>query len=299
MTLDPNSLSLLLVDRGNQFIRVVDLEDNVTRTMPLRGSANPILENIVDITNVKNTFNYYVITNDRRLYLINPSDSPISVTTQVFSIDFTTESSFDWFKVESRSDFLYIGARDTNEPPTSGKIYKIDLTSTPLGVTEITLANSQSLGGLGGFTLDPDGNTLYYSEKNNFLIKKLDLSAASLVAETIAGISGLRGHFDGAVSTALINSPGDLALNKALDKVIFLDGPTVRSLGLSPSAVSGDLELSTISGDPARTGILDGDGQRARFILPAYLFYEFKNGKDTLYLSDELAHNVRKVEIDP
>ena len=299
MTLDPNLLSLLLIDRGNQYLRVIDLEDNITRTLSLRDSPNPILENIVDITNVKNTFNYYVITNDRKLYLINPSNSPISVTTQVFSFDFSQHSSFDWFKIESKDDFLYIGARDTNSPPTSGKIYQIDRSASPLDVTEITLAGSQTFGGLGGFTVDSSTDTLYYTEQNQLLIKSLNLSAASLAPETIAGIQGLKGHLDGAVSIALINSPGDLALNQAKDKLYFIDGSSIRALNLFPSEVTGDLEISTISGDPDRTGILNGDGQRARFIKPAYLFYQFKDGKDVLYLSDEMAHNVRKVEINP
>lgn len=60
-----------------------------------------------------------------------------------------------------------------------------------------------------------------------------------------------------------------------------------------------ELEVATVSGDPFRTGILNADGQRARFIRPAFLQYEFRNGKDLLYVSDELGNNIRSVSIDP
>ena len=76
MTIDFNNLTLISVDRGNEFIRITDLQDSITRTMKLRGSESPKLPNVIDITNQSDTFNYYAIGSDRKLYLINPSNTP-------------------------------------------------------------------------------------------------------------------------------------------------------------------------------------------------------------------------------
>ena len=77
--------------------------------MKSRGSESPKLPNVVDITNQSDTFNYYAIGSDRKLYLINPSNSPISVTTQAFDlILFQTPIPIhraDWFEIKSKGDY--------------------------------------------------------------------------------------------------------------------------------------------------------------------------------------------------
>ena len=65
------------------------------------------------------------------------------------------------------------------------------------------------------------------------------------------------------------------------------------------NSITGEYQVATISGDPFRCGILNSDGQRALFIKPAYLYYETRNGNDILYIADELAHNIRRVEVKP
>ena len=67
MTIDYNNLTLISVDRGNEFIRITDLQDSITRTMQLRGSESPKLSNVVDITNQSDTFNYYAISSDPKV----------------------------------------------------------------------------------------------------------------------------------------------------------------------------------------------------------------------------------------
>jgi len=302
MTLDPNKVSILLADSGNEFIRIIDRDSNVTRTMPVLNPQNPVLNNIIDITNVRNTFNYYVISSDRKLYLVNPSNDPITATTQTLSVEFSADRTSQWFKIESRQNLLYIASRNQNG--LTGKILRIDLDTTPLNTTSIQLAddsqgNPQNFDYLGGFTLSEDGNRLYFSEKNNSQIKVVDLSQSDLNPVTLAGIKGINGHFDGPNTSALLGNPGDLALNQAEDKLFFIDGSTIRSVNLELVPVGEELEVSTISGDPLRTGIINGDGQRARFISPSHLLYELRDQKDVLYISDTGAHNIRKVEIDP
>jgi hypothetical protein len=297
MTLDTNKVSILLADSGNGFIRIIDRDSNVTRTMLIRDESNPVLDQVIDITNAINTFNYYVITTDRKLYLVNPSNEPITATTQILSVDFSTDTSSTWFKIEHHRDNLYIGSRNQNG--LMGKIFKIDLSATPLAVTPITLAGSSNFGHLGGFTLSQNGQRLFYSERNSFLVKMIDLSQSSPSPVILAGIVGLKGHFDGPNSSALLNDPGDMAINRAEDKLFFVDGSTIRIVNLELLDLGGDLEVSTISGDSFRTGVINGDGQRARFIKPSHLLYEFRDQKDVLYISDTGAHNIRKVEIDP
>ena len=296
MTIDFNNLTLISVDRGNEFIRITDLQDSITRTMKLRGSESPKLPNVVDITNQSDTFNYYAIGSDRKLYLINPSDSPISVTTQAFdSNPFQTppHSSMDWFEIKSRGNYLFIAARNDNNNPSDGYIYRINLNTSPL---QVEIFNFDK--GINGFDIDNNGNTLFYSESQTFQIKQVDLSVNPINPTTLAGSYGIGGHFDGPASIALLNKPGDLVLNSNQDLLYFIDGSSIRSINLDDS-ISGEYQLATISGDPFRTGILNSDGQRALFIRPSYLYYENRSGKDIIYVADELAHNIRRVEVKP
>ena len=139
---------------------------------------------------------------------------------------------------------------------------------------------------------------LYYSEAETFQIKQVDISVLPLSPTTIAGSYGIGGHFDGPASIALINKPGDVILNSSDNLLYFIDGSSIRSVNLDNS-IAGEYQVATISGDPFRCGILNSDGQRALFIKPAYLYYETRNGKDILYIADELAHNIRRVEVKP
>ena len=295
MTVDFNNLSLLSIDRGNEFIRVTDLKDSVTRTMRLRDSDQPTLTNVVDITNQTNTFNYYAISSDRKLYLINPSNYPISVTTESFESSIfqnSPHSSLQWFEVKSYQNNLYIAARNDDDHPTDGYLYPIDLETKQIG-TPIHFE-----GGLNGFDIDSTGNILYYSDAKNYQIKMLDLSDSTSTPVTIAGFNGLSGHYDGPSSIALINKPRDVILNQSGSVLYFIDGSCVRSINLDNS-ITGEYDVATISGDPFRTGIINSDGQQALFIRPAYLHYEFRDSKDVLYIADELAHNIRRVEVNP
>ncbi len=297
MTVDFNNLTLLSVDRGNEFIRITDLQDSVTRTMQLRDDQNPSLSNVVDITNQSNTFNYFAIGSDRKLYLINPSNEPISVTTQNFDnaspFNSPPHSSMNWFEIKSHENYLFIGAKNDMDQPTDGYIYRVNLDATPLAVEPFNFP-----GGINGFDIDSSGTILYYSEPKTFQMKKVDLSISPLSPTTLAGSYGIGGHFDGPATIALINKPRDVILNSSDDLLYFIDGSSIRSINLDNS-ITGEYEVATISGDPFRTGILNSDGQRALFIKPAYLYYELRGGKDILYIADELAHNIRRVEVKP
>lgn len=297
MTIDFNNLSLLTVDRGNEFIRITDLKDSVTRTMQLYGiDKTPKLTKVVAISNQKNTFNYYAITSDRKLYLINPSDSPITVTTQIFESNIflsPPHSNLEWFEVKSSQDFLYIAARNNADYPTDGYLYKINLLTSP---KQIEIFHFDS--GINGIDVDSTGEFLYFSEPKTYQIKKVNLSVTPMSPETLVGLHGLSGHYDGGSSIALINKPRDVILNRNGSVLYFIDGSCIRSINLD-DANSGEYETATIAGDPFRTGILNSDGQRTLFIKPAYLHYEFRNGKDVLYIADEMAHNIRRVEVNP
>ena len=300
MALDPNRVSLLVADRGNSLIRVIDLQSNVTRVMKIRDANNPTVDSVVDLTNVTNTFNYFLIGSDRKLYLVNPSKSPISITTQSFdnsSVDFSQapHSNLKWKSIESFGDNLYIGACD--DPRTTCRVYKIDLTTLPYGVQEL----AGDFTGLNGFTLNSNGNRIFWSDANRYVIRYQDLNVAqsATTVTTLAGIDNLQGHFDGSNSIALLNQPGQMVLNAKQNELYFVDGSTIRSVNLELLQNGSELEVATVSGDPFRTGILNADGQRARFIRPAFLQYEFRNGKDLLYVSDELGNNIRSVSIDP
>jgi len=309
MIMDPNKLTLNVADRGNGFVRVIDLEKNITRTMMIGDNSNPQpIANLVGITNEQNTFNYFAITNNQ-LLKINVSALPISVTTQTLSSGTNlVDSGFNAFKVQTYQNRLYVGARDSEIQPQTGRIYRINTSQAPLERTTVEAriqgavgAQAYDIKGLNGFTINPEGTRIYFTEWQTYQIKMLDLSKSSTESNitTLAGINTIQGHFDGPSRYALLNRPGDLALNKDATRLYFIDGSSIRSIDLTNLGTSQDLTISTIVGNPFDTGILDGFGLDVRFIRPTTLHYEFQNGKDVLYVTDVEAHNVRKVVLQP
>jgi hypothetical protein len=218
------------------------------------------------------------------------------------------DSGFNAFKVQTYQNLLYVGSRDSELQPQTGKIYRINTSQAPLERTTVEAriqgavgAQSYDIKGLNGFTINPEGTRIYFTEWQTYQIKMLDLTKSSTESNitTLAGINTIQGHFDGPSRYALLNRPGDLALNKDATRLYFIDGSSIRSIDLTNLGTSQDLTISTIVGNPFDTGILDGFGLDVRFIRPTALHYEFQNGKDVLYVTDVEAHNVRKIILQP
>lgn len=117
-------------------------------------------------------------------------------------------------------------------------------------------------GGLRAIAVDKAGN-VYVSDSGNTAIRKI--TSTGLVT-TIAGGPGKSGHADGPVSSALIASPGSVAVD-AVGTVYFVDGPGYRN----PPNISQRIRkidtagtLNTVAGgeitDFSRSGHLAVDG---------------------------------------
>lgn len=110
-----------------------------------------------------------------------------------------------------------------------------------------------------GLAFDATGN-LYVADSGNGTIRRID--AVGNVT-TIAGQADVRTHLDGVGLAARFVTPVGLALVAPSTMAIVDAGsPTVRLIDLASMGVT------TIAGDPQRTGAVDGQGNAARFNTP-------------------------------
>ena len=139
----------------------------------------------------------------------------------------------------------------------------------------------------GAFTrphgLAVDGTTLYVADKQNNVVRKIDLTTNRV--STLAG-SGNGGTVDGIGAAAQFNGPFGLATdgNGAL-YVADSQNQTIRKIDLATTTVS------TIAGTAGQTGGADGTGAAARFNTPTSIAV----GGGTLYIGDLNNHTVRKL----
>ena len=62
----------------------------------------------------------------------------------------------DWFEIKSRGNYLFIAARNDNNNPSDGYIYRIKLNTSPL---QVEIFNFDK--GINGFDIDNNGNTCF------------------------------------------------------------------------------------------------------------------------------------------
>lgn len=309
LTLVGTQNALLVADRQNNLVRIIDLESNVTRTL-IVGSTNDYtkLTDVIDVVTENNTFNFFALfpnpgaSLNKGLGLIKPSDDPnpsfsfITLDDQGASI-----TPANWFQLARSEQFLYIAENSDLTNPTNGNIYEVDTSNSPFTIEKLSFKDSYLLKGLSGITLSANGSQLFLSEYQSSTIKVVDLvrdtntdSLINLTITTVAGIQGISGHFDGSSELALLSRPRALSLNKKEDSLYFIDGSTIRYINLDNFSNGFPLEINTIAGSPFQTGIINGPGTRSRFIAPYYMQYKNLDGVDILYISDYLGNNIRE-----
>ncbi len=308
MVLDPSESTLLVADSGNGLVRMVDLRNNVVRNMQIGGNPIMMYPGLRDLTNQYNTYNFWAI-DSQRLYFINQSQEPIVLATQTLDVGTTlTDPSYNAFAIEGYQNRIYVAARDNGIQPAIGRIYRVDLSATPYVRTTLTLRIPATVGtqtyqiqGLTGMALNKTATKLYFAEWQTRQIKVIDLTVSGTASNvaTLAGIAGVQGHYDGSVEYALINKPGAMQLNEKENRLYFIDGSTVRSLNLENLGTGKPLVLNTISGNPYDTGIINAAGTDSRYIRPEDLTVTFNGNQDVIYISDSVAHNVRRIVLDP
>lgn len=134
-----------------------------------------------------------------------------------------------------------------------------------------------------GIARDRSGN-LYVSDRQDCTIWKISKSG---VATKIAGVSGERGHADGAAKTSKFNLPGHLAVDSK-GNVYVVDSENYVIRKITPSG-----RVSTLAGKVGEEGDKDGKGTKARFSAPSGIAIDSSNN---LYVSD--SNKIRRIKSD-
>jgi len=136
-----------------------------------------------------------------------------------------------------------------------------------------------------GVAVDGAGN-LYIADTGNLTIRRI---TAAGVVSTIAGFPGSYGSADGMNGAARFNSPGRLALDGAGNLYVAdTQNYTVRKI--TPSGTN--WVVSTIAGQPGRSGSSDGTNSDARFSIPAGIALDIAGN---LYVADTGNETIRKI----
>jgi len=107
-----------------------------------------------------------------------------------------------------------------------------------------------------GLALDGTGN-IYVGDKDNDIIRKITPDG---VVTTIAGSAGNSGSIDGTGDEARFSYPQDLALDVS-GNIYVTSGNTIRK-------ITPDGTVTTLAGNPDKSGSTDGTGSAARFRYP-------------------------------
>jgi sugar lactone lactonase YvrE len=107
-----------------------------------------------------------------------------------------------------------------------------------------------------GLALDGSGN-IYVGDKDNDTIRKITPDG---VVTTLAGSAGNSGSTDGVGDEARFSYPQDLALDGS-GNIYVTSGNTIRK-------ITPDGTVTTLAGNPDKSGSTDGTGSAARFRYP-------------------------------
>jgi sugar lactone lactonase YvrE len=181
----------------------------------------------------------------------------------------------------------------------SANVYVVDSTNdtirkiTPAGlVTTLAGAPRQdgSVDGVGsaarfrlpsGVAVDQAGN-VYVTDQGNATVRKI--TAAGLVT-TLAGAAGQVGSADGTGTAARFLGPAGITAD-GLGNVFVTDGYAIRKITSTGT-------VTTIAGDPASSGSVDGVGTAARFNSPSGVAVDRPGN---IYVADGLT--MRKITSD-
>jgi kumamolisin len=130
-----------------------------------------------------------------------------------------------------------------------------------------------------GVAVDGSGN-VYVADSGNDVIR--EISPGGNVT-TFAGQVGTAGYTDGPAGQALFDAPNGLALDTA-GNVYVADTGNCEVRKITPGGV-----VSTIAGQPATGGYLDGPGTSALFNSPAGVFVD---GSGNIFVADCLFPDV-------
>jgi len=132
-----------------------------------------------------------------------------------------------------------------------------------------------------GITVTPNGYTIYVSDYNTHVIRKIENGQVSTIAGTVF-ISGMN---NGAGATATFNHPYGLSMANNGD-VLIADEWNSMLRRMTPSG-----NVSTIAGTGI-PGVIDGSALSAQFKFPSSIS---SDGFGNIYVADVLSHTIRKL----
>jgi len=137
-----------------------------------------------------------------------------------------------------------------------------------------------------GVASDGAGN-LFVADFSNHTIREIVL--ATQTVSTLAGLAGMAGSDDGAGAGARFANPSGVASDGAGNLFVADSGnQTIRKVVVATGVVT------TLAGDPATWGSVDGTGSAAQFDTPVAVV---SDGAGNLFVADSGNHTIRKVVI--
>lgn len=135
--------------------------------------------------------------------------------------------------------------------------------------------------------LDSSSNSLYVSDHGNHVIRKIDLFTHQVT--TLCGDSTNHTWKDGVGSEARFRYPEGMALDEK-KRILYVSDSynhVIRSVNLIDGSVT------TIVGNPRKSGNEDGIGEDAVFLYPSGLALD--SISNCLYVTDRCNHSIRKI----
>ena len=202
------------------------------------------------------------------------SDGPVATAHFGYSAGLASDAAGNLYVADSGTSLI---RKITPDGIVSTLAGTADETGSTDGAGSVALFN-----GCRGVAAGGDG-VIYVADTNNHTIRKI---TADGTVSTLAGSPGQSGSTNGAASAARFNAPVDVTVDGTGNVYVAdRDNHAIRKVTLAGA-------VTTLAGNPAASGSLDGTGGAARFRNPEGLVVD---AAGTLYVSDTLNPLIRKV----
>ncbi len=279
---------LYLSDQKDRTIRRLDTSTNEVITIAGNADAGP---GIVDGVGKDARFNEPtgITTDGANIYLVDrysPAIRKILIaTSEVTTLVASTGLRYPT-GIASDGTNLYVTDRDNHV------IRKIVIATGMVSIfagMENIQGSSNGVGTAASFRfpggIATDGTDLYVADSGNHTIRVVAIATGEVT--TLAGTVGTAGSNDGTGASAMFSNPTGITNQGPVLYVADTWNNTVRKVIIATGIVT------TVAGDPAKIGAIDGIGASANFSTPSGITVI---GSE-IYISDSLNNTIRKINI--